>query len=765
MTADYQPLTAILPVMGGLPSAVRSNCKDGGLNRAQEIFVTRRRRLLSRLLVLNVILLVLSFAWYGNRTRGVRLAVAKSGIDFYAYTLPQTAVSPAIALDILRANPVLNNALGARELEFVLAVPLTPAEARPWANLGCGAGNCIQATLYDHENGGTVEVVLNRETAVMLASWAEPYARPAGTPLIAERALEIAAADAGVQAILGNIKSHEPAMVPMSAWLADDACREQWCVDLTYLDPAGSGRIFHVFVNLEEERVARTFFTRAREPQAAPAIPPMQRFAFNNGCNEQYGWRVCWEMTAHDGLLFSQGTFNEQPIFNDIKIAQVEAWYPSWPGGYRDEIGFAASVPPFGGTQVNDLGTGFEVIQLFTEFTYWPNCICCYRYEQIARFFADGRFELSFVSHGPGCDDLSIYRPFWRIDMDLGGEANTAWLWQDGRWTTPATEFELFPVVDDVAPDGTRLAIEGGNLLYAWEMARTDPLGLDEARLFVLQMKPGEGTGPVPTGPGDTFQPPRQWLDGDPLPQQNLVVWFVPLLKTKKLEPLWCMPDPEPGINQCEAILRISPVSELRVPTPEELALPTPTPTPTPIATATPAPTPTPRPVQGDNAADLILNAGCGACHQIGRIGEAHKVGPNLTNIADVAGERVPGLSAAEYIYQSIVEPGAYIAPDCPNGPCLANIMPRDYGARLTPEQIEAIVNYLLFEVQNEPPAEERQPIGATAVQTPKSVPAGKTAVTPPPIAENAPVVAIQLLLVTLVLLLTMFLLGKEKEG
>lgn len=719
-----------------------------------------RRRLLGRLIVLNIGLLVLSFAWYGNRDRGLRLAVAKSGQDFYAYTLPETAVNPTWARNVLLANPALRDLINAQELEFVNAVPLTANEARVWTDLGCDPGVCVQATLYDYRAGGTLEAIINQQTAEVLVTWSDPLARPAGTPLIAARALTIAAADPDVQALLGNIQKQEQVMVPMSGWLVDDACRDQWCVDLTYHDPAGSGRIVHLFVNMEEDNVARIFYTRGREEQAAPAIPPMQRFAFNNGCNEQYGWRVCWEMTAHDGLLFSEATFAEQPIFTSIKITQVEAWYPSWPGGYRDEIGFSASVPPFGGTQVNDLGDGFEVVQLFTEFTYWPNCICCYRYEQVVRFYADGRFEPRFVSHGPGCDDLSIYRPFWRIEMALGDAAGSIpWLWENGGWTIPPTEFELFPVIDDVAPDGTRLAIEGGGLLYTWSMARTDPLGLDEARLFVLQRKEGEGTGPVTTGPGDTFQPPRQWLDGDPLVEQELVVWFVPLLKTKKTEPLWCMPDPEPGLNQCEAFLVVAPASELRVPTEDELALPTPQPTLTPAVTVTPASTPTPRPVQGDDVADLVLNAGCGSCHKIGSLGEAHKVGPELTHIAAVASERVPGLSAAAYLRQSIVEPNAYIVPECPNGPCLANIMPRDYGERLTDEQIEAIVNYLLFEVQTAVPT--RQPVGAGQPIT-KSVPAGKTAVAPPTTTENAPAIAIQLLLVTLVLLLTLFRLAKD---
>jgi hypothetical protein len=61
-------------------------------------------------------------------------------------------------------------------------------------------------------------------------------------------------------------------------------------------------------------------------------------------------------------------------------------------------------------------------------------------------------------------------------------------------------------------------------------------------------------------------------------------------------------------------------------------------------------------------------------------------------------------MSARDYILQSIVEPNAYLAPECPNGPCLANIMPRDYGHRLTVDQQDQLVAYLL-EQQQEPSA------------------------------------------------------------
>ena len=731
------------------------------LNNGQPF--SQRQRFIGRLIFINALLLLGCFFWLTQQQNNIQLAVAKGGHTFYAYTLPETAVDATWVRNVVLTE--LSTQLDGKEIDFVNAVPLPATDGLRWAEDGCADGRCIQATLYNYTDGGSVEIIINLDNAEVVAHWSDEYARPGGSTIITPKVLNIAAANAEVRQLLGDVHNLEQAMVPMSAWLVDDDCRDEWCVDLTFHDPAGSGRIIHVFVNMEQEKVARIFYTRGRKDIEANAIPPIQRYAYTDGCQEQYGWEVCWEMTANDGVNFYDAAYKGDPIFSSAKMPQVEAWYPSWPGGYRDEIGFRSSVPPFGDTDITDLGDGFEVKQLFTEFTHWPNCVCCYRYEQIIRFYEDGSFEPRFVSHGPGCDDLSIYRGFWRIDMALENEnRNNVWVWEKDSWVQAEEEFELYPFTDDVAPDGTKLGIAGDELLYTWQMEATDPLGLDEARVFVLQGKEGEGDGPTQPGPGDTFIPPRQWLDGDSLQDENIVIWFVSLLKSKKVEPYWCMPDPEPGINQCEAILRIVPVEELYQPTEEELlilqATPTPSPTPlpgvTPTLTPTPQPTATPRTIQGDNVEDLLLNSGCGSCHSVGFLGEPRKVGPDLSNIGLIASERVPGQSAEEYLREAIVDPDAYIVSDCPNGPCLANVMPPNYGQQFTDEQIEDIVAYLMAQDGTAVPT--HQPVPAS-----KALPAAKT--TARTSINNAPLITAQILLVTLVFLLTLFRLLKDNPN
>ena len=713
-----------------------------------------RQRALLRLCLVLLIYLVgnLALSTWRQQT-SIDLAIAKG----------QQLYLPADGQPIgLSTTQIANLVTAESSLVFVNALPLSLGEARPWTDLGCTANSCAHVTYFDRENGGTVNHIISLHDNTVLAEWHDALARPAGSSFVAKEAIAIAANDPGVTAVLGNIGAGDPAMIPMSAWLADDACRDDWCVDLTFHSPNGDGRIFHVFVNMSQQTIARTFYTRGR-PNLDVALPVAQRQAFSDGCHEQDGWNVCWEMTAHDGVLFRDATYNGATIFASIKISQIEAWYPSWPGGYRDEIGFSASVPPFGDTIINELEDGFEVRQLFSEFTRWPNCICCYRYEQIIRFFADGSFEPRFISYGPGCDDLSIYRPFWRIDVDLDGpEDDQVWLWQENDWAEVTAELELFPFVDNLGPDGFKLATGSGDLLYRWTMLRTDPLGLDEARFFILKENELEGESPLAPGPGDTFQPPRQWLNGEPASGEDIVIWFVPLLKTKKTEPLWCMPDPEPGINQCEAILRVEITDELPQPTEEELAAMETTPTPIATDTAvTPAPTLTPRPVEGNSVEEIILNSGCGACHAIGPIGEGHKVGPDLSAIGYEATGRIPGVSAVDYLQQSILEPNYALAPTCPNGPCLPNIMPQDYSQRLTPAQVELIVTYLLALDGSELSSDLTIIGDGSTVIFPKGIPANKAGGNIVAGVDTS-AASVQLIMVGVVFLLTLFLLWKR---
>ncbi|MBV7337906.1 cytochrome c [Chloroflexi bacterium TSY] len=83
----------------------------------------------------------------------------------------------------------------------------------------------------------------------------------------------------------------------------------------------------------------------------------------------------------------------------------------------------------------------------------------------------------------------------------------------------------------------------------------------------------------------------------------------------------------------------------------------------------------------------LFLTAGCAACHQLDATGATGNLGPNLSEI----GARL----TADEIRESILEPNAVIAEECPTGPCAADLMPQVLGDQLNAVQLETLVDYL----------------------------------------------------------------------
>lgn len=89
-------------------------------------------------------------------------------------------------------------------------------------------------------------------------------------------------------------------------------------------------------------------------------------------------------------------------------------------------------------------------------------------------------------------------------------------------------------------------------------------------------------------------------------------------------------------------------------------------------------------PVRGET---LLTTYTCVACH---RLGAENGVAPSFVGLAERAAERRPPLSAAAYIYQSIVEPATYLVDG------YGAAMPQNFEARMSDEDLGDIIAYLL---------------------------------------------------------------------
>lgn len=98
--------------------------------------------------------------------------------------------------------------------------------------------------------------------------------------------------------------------------------------------------------------------------------------------------------------------------------------------------------------------------------------------------------------------------------------------------------------------------------------------------------------------------------------------------------------------------------------------------------------TPTAQLSPQEKAGKRLFSQYCGACHSI--TGTANIVGPAMAGIATRAETRVEGMSAHDYLVESILDPGAYLVPG------FDNLMPSTWGTTLTGEEMDAIIAFML---------------------------------------------------------------------
>lgn len=100
---------------------------------------------------------------------------------------------------------------------------------------------------------------------------------------------------------------------------------------------------------------------------------------------------------------------------------------------------------------------------------------------------------------------------------------------------------------------------------------------------------------------------------------------------------------------------------------------------------------------RADEGAKAYVRQGCFSCHGAADVPGSNTLGPDLHAVGRLAGERQPGVSAAQYLYDSLREPDLFIAPRCAAGlPCASPSAMPSYRHVSSPQEAADLVAFLL---------------------------------------------------------------------
>jgi mono/diheme cytochrome c family protein len=101
-------------------------------------------------------------------------------------------------------------------------------------------------------------------------------------------------------------------------------------------------------------------------------------------------------------------------------------------------------------------------------------------------------------------------------------------------------------------------------------------------------------------------------------------------------------------------------------------------------------------PIGDPSRGKILYSSKCWGCHGHLLAPGSNTLGPHLGRIGEVGTTRVPGKTAGDYIYQSLLDPNAFIAPECKDGPCVRPSLMPSYARTFDQAEMSDVIAYLL---------------------------------------------------------------------
>jgi PKD repeat protein len=435
-------------------------------------------------------------------------------------------------------------------------------------NHACETAVCYQVEIYNFDRNATITAIVDVNAATVRDVFTLDNSQPGINKRLSDLAIGLASNDSRVVEALGY-RPYQAGVAPVIADRPGTSCDgSHLCAGLVYHE---TERVLWVIIDLTLEEVVFVEWaeTAPAPPRAAP--PFVAQSCPEPGSVERDGWSLSYHTSNWDGLRVHDVSYNGMPVVNNIKLAQWNVRYSS-SSGFRDVTGCNSGgggyhIYPYGETQVEDLlddennVIGFVVIQDF-RMSNWGNN-CNYRYEQHMQFFNDGRFRVVSAAFGRGCQQNGTYRPLVRIDIAIDGSANNnVATWGGTDWQPHQTEFWQLqdgPYTDEgykwlvYNENGIAYYIEPGQGQFE---GSPEP---DNAYVYVVKHHVNEGDFDLPVMGSccndDHQQGPHNFVDGESIENENLVIWYVPAMPKNGASPpysCWTVSgEPNPETYPC----------------------------------------------------------------------------------------------------------------------------------------------------------------------------------------------------------------------
>ena len=422
--------------------------------------------------------------------------------------------------------------------------------------LNCNA--CYRVSMYNYFYNSTVAALVdvNQNKVVHLNRIVDGQAEL--NKRLTDIAINIAINSPEVIEALGiNPNEKDAVMANVKTAMNGTKCErsKHLCVAPTFLNHVNKKALWAI-VDLTDWKLVGIAWTDLGDSGPMPKTTEMEiqnEFVMEHFCEKNNDtilgdWKVNYRITSSDGLEVFDVKYKDKVCIRSSKIVDWHVSYLYKEGmGYSDATGcpmFSSSaVVAFNGPFVEDIRDsggkqiGYALVQDFRS-PIWP-APCNYRYQSRFEFYDDGSFRITGVNHGRGCNTDGVYKPVFRMDIEVGDGPENLSMWNGNEWNKWTQEQWFDEKNAKYTPEKywMKLTNNQGNGYYiSPDIGQFANKGRgDQAFVYVSAWHPDidEGdTDMVTIGnccSYDYKQGPEKFIEpAESLENQKLIIWYVP---------------------------------------------------------------------------------------------------------------------------------------------------------------------------------------------------------------------------------------------